>query len=107
MGFIMTKVNDEVWNAILPTLKSAVRMGKLNSSFVEDYTNKPTHILDIYKMRQGRYKNVRIWINLDLGTGRRKDLFITSADNQPLELSFDVFSSASEVAINWKEDKND
>ena len=70
-----------------------------------DEAYKPTHIIDIYKMRRGRYKNVRIWINLDLGTGRRNDLFMTTADNQPIGEVIDLFSSALEQPIsNWKEE---
>lgn len=37
----------------------------------------PTHVIDIYKYRRGRYKNVRIWTSIDLGTGDRQDLFVT------------------------------
>lgn len=38
---------------------------------------KPTHVTDIYKLRRGRYKNVRIWSLVDLGTCRMEDLFVT------------------------------
>ena len=38
---------------------------------------KPTHVTDIYKLRRGRYKNVRVWSNIDLGTCRMEDLFVT------------------------------
>jgi hypothetical protein len=61
-----------------------VRDGRLDSNLI---VNKPTHIIDIYKMRRGQYKNVRIWLNLHLGTGYRKDLFITNADNCPISTS--------------------
>ncbi len=38
---------------------------------------KPTHVTDIYKIRRGRYKDVRIWSAVDLGTCRMEDLFVT------------------------------
>ena len=38
---------------------------------------KPTHVTDVYKLRRGRYKNVRIWSSVDLGTCRVEDLFVT------------------------------
>lgn len=38
---------------------------------------KPTHVTDIYKLRRGRYKNIRIWSIVDLGTCRTRDLFAT------------------------------
>lgn len=41
---------------------------------------KPTHVTDVYKLRRGRYKNVRVWSRTDLGTGRVKDLFMTDAN---------------------------
>ena len=40
---------------------------------------KPTHVTDIYKLRRGRYKNVRVWSSIDLGTCRMEDLFVTDA----------------------------
>ena len=56
-------------------------------------------------MRRGRYKNIRIWTNLHLGTGRRIDLFMTTADNQPIRDILDLFSSAVEKEIiNWKDE---
>ena len=39
----------------------------------------PNQVTDIYKLRRGRYNNVRIWSYADLGTCRKKDLFITNA----------------------------
>ena len=50
-------------------------------------------------MRRGRYKMIRIWSRIHLGTGERKDLFITTAENQPLNEPIDLFSSASERVI--------
>lgn len=38
----------------------------------------PTHVRDIYKLRRGRYKSVRIWGTIDLGTGRWEDFFVTN-----------------------------
>lgn len=54
-------------------------------------------------MRRGRYKNVRIWTNLHLGTGRREDLFMTTSDNQPIGDTIDLFSSAIELPIEWND----
>ena len=69
---------------------------------------RPTHVLDIYKMRRGRYKMVRLWIHLHLGTGYRRDLFMTNAINQPMTAPIDLFSSASERIITFeKEVQND
>lgn len=48
----------------------------------------PTHVKDIYKLRRGRYKNVRIWCILDLGTARVEDLFMTNANYEPIQATF-------------------
>lgn len=37
----------------------------------------PNQVTDIYKVRRGRYTNVKVWSYTDLGTCRKKDLFIT------------------------------
>ena len=103
MGYVMTRVSDKVWNSIAQNLRSAAREGIIDPMYLEDPNYRPTHIIDIYKMRRGRYKNVRIWTNLHLGTGRRTDLFMTTADNQPIRGILDLFSSATEQEINtWR-----
>lgn len=45
-------------------------------AYIKEY-GTPTHVTDIYKMRSGTYKGKRIWSKINLGTGERKDLFIT------------------------------
>lgn len=45
----------------------------------------PTHVMDVYKVRRGRYKGVRVWARIDLGTGRREDLFVTDQNFQVIE----------------------
>jgi len=105
VGFVMTRINDKIWNELAPQFRVAVREGILDPGILQYEEYRPTHIIDIYKMRRGRYKNVRIWINLDLGTGRRKDLFMTTATNQPIGEIVDLFSSAIEQPIvYWKEE---
>lgn len=41
---------------------------------------RPNQVTDIYKLRRGRYNSVRIWSYMDLGTCRKKDLFITDGN---------------------------
>lgn len=50
----------------------------------------PNQVLDIYKVRRGKYTNVRIWSSVDLGTCRKKDLFITDERLQLIP-DFEVF----------------
>ena len=96
MGYVMTRVSEKGWQSIVPTLKIAAREGRVAKEILD---NPPTHVLDIYKMRRGRYKMIRIWTRIHLGTGERKDLFITTADNQPIKEPLDLFSSAIERVI--------
>ena len=56
---------------------------ELLSDAIEKIGKIPNQVLDIYKVRRGRYTNVRIWSYVDLGTCRKEDLFITD-DNYNL-----------------------
>ena len=96
MGYVMTRVSEKGWQSIVGTLQEAARAGTIDRDVID---HPPTHVLDIYKMRRGRYKMIRIWCNIHLGTGERKDLFITNAVNQPISEPLDLFSSASERII--------
>ena len=104
MGMVMTKITQKNLNSYTPIWQNAVKDGNLDSKFVHDENFKPTHVLDIYKNRRGRFKNVRIWIHLDLGTGARQDCFMTTSDNEPIrEPIIDIFSSSEERKINnWR-----
>lgn len=98
----MTRVSEKTWNSILPLVRAAVREGIIPQYLLENSNFRPTHVIDIYKMRRGRYKNVRLWIYLHLGTGERQDLFMTTIDNQPIDV--DIFTNNNlEIINNWKE----
>lgn len=60
----------------------------------------PNQVTDIYKMRRGRYVDVRIWSYADLGTCRFKDLFITDVNLNPLE-DFEV----KDILIDFDEEE--
>ena len=103
IGYIMTRINQKIWNSMLPNFTNAAKAGMLNANYISDRNYRPTHILDIYKMRRGQFKNIRVWTQLDLGTGRRNDLFVTDSNNQPLDQPIDIFLSAREAPIrDWE-----
>lgn len=52
--------------------------------FLKDGMPAPTHVTDVYKVRRGKYTNVKIWSRIDLGTCRKEDLFITTTDMNPI-----------------------
>ena len=105
VGFVITRISEKTWNSLLPKLRQYARSGLIASQYIENPLFWPTHVLDIYKMRRGMYKNVRIWSHIDLGNGRRQDLFITTAENEPFSHdTMDIFNSAKEQEImNWME----
>ena len=53
-------------------------------NFEETFSFMPNLVIDIFKNRRGRWTMVRIWSYQDLGTCRRQDLFITTADMKPI-----------------------
>lgn len=91
VGYVLTRVSSSAWNTIKAQLRNAARANPDFDMTVFDYN--PTHVLDIYKMRRGRYKMIRIWTSIHLGTGERKDLFVTNVDNQPIREPLDLFTS--------------
>ena len=101
MGCIISRVDEKDFNSILPRLKIAARDGKIEQS---DLELQPSHVIDIYKMRRGQYKNVRVWCKINLGNGRRKDLYMTRMDNEPMgqDEVIDLFSSAKEEIYDWR-----
>lgn len=46
---------------------------------------KPNQVTDVYKVRRGKYTNVRIWSYVDLGTCRKIDLFVTNERLQEID----------------------
>ena len=99
LGYVMSKITQKNLNSYMAEWKKAARMGLIDPKYVEDSNYQPTHVIDIYKNRRGRYKNVRIWVRLHLGTGERKDLFMTTAENEPINEPLDLFVSAVERRI--------
>ena len=47
--------------------------------------NKPNLVTDIFKVRSGEWSQVRIWSDMNLGTLKRRDLFITDSRMEPVE----------------------
>lgn len=46
----------------------------------------PNSVTDVYKMRRGRYTQVRIWSYADLGTCRVEDLLVTDGKLKPVKI---------------------
>ena len=46
----------------------------------------PTQVFDVYKVRRGKWTNLKIWTNADLGTCRRSDVFVTDSNIKEIEV---------------------
>lgn len=55
-----------------PTQEEINKLGDMDGTGII-----PNQVTDIYKMRRGKYTNIRIWSSVDLGTCRKSDLFVT------------------------------
>lgn len=71
--------------------------------FIDSIGVIPNLVSDIYKLRQGQFNAVRIWSFFDLGTGRKKDLFVTRADFSPVH-NFQVIDYIPEQAMNFTQE---
>lgn len=72
IGVITCKVTQEEINNL-------TRSAKFSDNYI------PNQVTDVYKVRRGRWVDVRIWSRMDLGTCRKEDLFITDANYRPIE----------------------
>lgn len=72
IGVITCKVTQEDLNNL-----------SRSTSFPTDY--EPNQVTDVYKVRRGRWVDVRIWSKMDLGTCRKEDLFITDGNYHPID----------------------
>ena len=57
----------------------------LTPLYENNLERKPNLVTDIFKVRNGEYTQVRIWSDMNLGTLRKKDLFVTDSRMEPIE----------------------
>lgn len=69
---------------------------------ISEKFGEPNLVTDIYKVRSGEWTQVRIWSQMDLGTLRKKDLYITNSRLEPI----DNFFEREELQIkNWEKEE--
>ena len=71
LGAIISRVTDEEVEVL--------------RDVIENIGIIPNQVMDIYKNRRGRFVNIRIWSFVDLGTCRKKDLFMTDGKFQSID----------------------
>ena len=80
-------------------------------SIIETLGIMPNQVTDVYKLRRGRYNNCRIWSYFDLGTCRKKDIFITDSSMNvitnftPIELNIN-FENSENITLKLLELNN-
>ena len=65
---------------------------------------KPNLVTDIFKVRSGEWTQVRIWSDMNLGTLRKKDLFITDSRMDPIN---DLFEREEYKIKNWDDSEDE
>ena len=66
--------------------------------FVQLGREIPNIVTDIYKVRSGEYNQVRIWSYVDLGTLRKKDLYMTDSRMEVI----DQYEKNFTYEIDWE-----
>ena len=66
--------------------------------------NKPNLVTDIFKVRSGEWTQVRIWSTMNLGTLRKKDLFITDSRLEPIN---DFYEREEYKIKSWDEHEDE
>lgn len=69
-----------------------------------DERGMPNLVTDIFKVRSGEWTQVRIWSIMNLGTLKKKDLFITNSRLEPIE-GFYTTDSYNYDIRNWDENE--
>ena len=76
----------------------------LQPLYENDISKRPNLVTDIYKVRSGEWTQVRIWSDMNLGTLKKRDLFITDSRMEPVE----NFNERDDYKIkSWDEHENE
>lgn len=75
----------------------------LKPLYEENPDNKPNLVTDIFKVRSGEWTQVRIWSDMNLGTLKKRDLYITDSTMEPVE----NFNERDDYKIKSWEDSED
>ena len=72
-------------NGAIMARPSKEELEVLKPLYEDNIEKKPNLVTDIFKVRSGEWTQVRIWSDMNLGTLRKKDLFITDSRMDPIE----------------------
>ena len=106
-GAIMARPTKEELEILEPLFQKKQIQGNNVVFLSKDetfYIEKPNLVTDIFKVRSGEWTQVRIWSVMNLGTLRKKDLFITDSRLEPI----DDFYEREEYKIkSWDEHEDE
>ena len=92
-GAIMARPTQEELEVLKPLFERTVADGDnityLNPRYKNMITVEPNLVTDVFKVRSGEWTQVRIWSDMNLGTLRKRDLFITDSQLYPIEGFFE------------------
>lgn len=74
---------------------------KILDSIIKNYGFTPNLVTDLYKSRRNKYKNVKIWSLVDLGTCRKIDLFLTDSRFKEVEGFEPIVFMFTEESYEW------
>ena len=60
---------------------------KLVAALSQQSFTVPTHSIDVFKNRRGKFNRVRLWVQLDLSNGYMTELFLTDEYGSPLDVN--------------------
>ena len=79
-------ISDKVDNgAVLLPVREADKP-IIASHTAKGFELEPTHVVHIYKVRRGRFNNIRLYINFDRSTCRTTDCFATNNDGAIIDI---------------------
>ena len=76
----------------------------LEPLYENNLENKPNLVTDIFKVRNGQWTQVRIWSDMNLGTLKKKDLFITDSRMEPIE---DFYTRTDYNIKSWEDSEDE
>ena len=75
----------------------------LEPLYEDNINNKPNLVTDIFKVRNGEWTQVRIWSDMNLGTLKKRDLFITDSRIDPIE---DFYERTNYNIKSWEDEED-
>ena len=76
----------------------------LQPLYESNVNNKPNLVTDVFKVRSGEWTQVRIWSDMNLGTLRKRDLFITDVHMDPVE---NFYTNAAYNIKSWEDEEDE